>query len=48
MVIYSREFIRQKKLVWTKMRYNHDPENGNIRNSRKLRKFKKIREIKEI
>ncbi len=50
MVIFSRGFIRQKKLVWTKMRSNHDPENGNIRNSRKfkkLRKFSKIKEIKE-
>jgi hypothetical protein len=28
-------------------RYNHDPENGNIRNLRELRKFKKIKEIQE-
>jgi hypothetical protein len=39
--------IGQKKLICTKMRYNHDPENGNIRNSRKFRKLRRVKEIQE-
>jgi hypothetical protein len=40
--------IGQNTMIWAKMRYNHDPENENLRKSREFLKLKKIEEIKEV